>query len=486
MMLARLPYRVQIPLGLALAVVIAASMVTVVSARISANAVRQDTLATVDRAAALLSDQARPLLAADDTWQIFALLRSTAALLPGAASGQARAALLDSAGRVFAASVPSRIPTGRTWLGQEVAGAHLPAAQTLGQREVLERKGGAITLIDPVRSEDGQVLGFVYIEVDAPVFAPRWASLAQPALIGAGLAVALLVPIGWWLGRSMTAPVARIAHTIARIGHADLSRLSAELPRTPDPELGRISEAVAGWIGEMQVREEAEARALAAERMAAVGRMTAAVAHEINNPLAGLLTAAQTLRVHGESEEARTRTLDLLERGLNQIRATVAALLPQARIEDRALDPGDVDDVAQLVAPAAARYQVRLATEVEVESALRVPSAVVRQVMLNLLLNAVKAAGDQGCVHARLEADAEVVRVIVRNGGKRLSSAALEARIVAEGTNDPRGFGLWVCREIATQYAGGFASDEACADGTQLVFWMPNRERQEEAAADRG
>ena len=53
-MLAKLPYRVQIPLGLSVAVVIAALLVTVVSARISARVARQDTLATVDRAVALL------------------------------------------------------------------------------------------------------------------------------------------------------------------------------------------------------------------------------------------------------------------------------------------------------------------------------------------------------------------------------------------------------------------------------------------------
>ena len=78
-MLNRLPYRIQIPLGLSVAVVIAALLVTVVSARISARTARQDTLATVDRAVVLLAAQSRPLLAADDTWRVFALLRNTAA-----------------------------------------------------------------------------------------------------------------------------------------------------------------------------------------------------------------------------------------------------------------------------------------------------------------------------------------------------------------------------------------------------------------------
>ena len=360
MMLGQLPYRVQIPLGLSMAVLLAALLVTVVAARIGARAAVAETMATVDRAAVLLGAQSRPLLAADDTWRVYALLRNTTALLPGAAAGHSRAAILDSDGRVFAGSDPADLETGQSMLGQIRRGKQLPSAREANQRVHLQAEDGSIKLIEPIRSEDGQVLGFTFIEVDAPVFAPDWAALSQPSLIGAGLAVALLVPGGWWVGRRMTQPVTRVVQVIERIGHVDAAQLRREVPRTQDPELDRISAAVEQLIGEMQVRREAEQRALSAERMAAVGRMTAAVAHEINNPLAGLMTAAQTLRVHGAAESTRLRTLDLLERGLAQIRSTVAALLPQARIEDRAMEIGDLDDVVTLAMPAAARRQTQL------------------------------------------------------------------------------------------------------------------------------
>jgi two-component system NtrC family sensor kinase len=288
--------------------------------------------------------------------------------------------------------------------------------------------------------------------------------------------VALLAPAGWWIGRRMTQPVARVAQVIERIGRDDPDTLLHAEPRTGDPELGRIGAAVEQLIGEMQVRKRAEARALSAERMAAVGRMTAAVAHEINNPLGGLLTATQTMRVHGAAEETRLRALDLLQRGLHQIRSTVAALLPQARIEDRPLEAGDLDDIVTLVRSGGARDRAVVETDVRLDAPLRVPSAVMRQVMLNLLLNAAKAAGEGGAVHAALEADDRAVRFAVRNGGERLTREALERIVAAEGGNDPRGFGLWVCRQVATQYGGGFDLDDGEASCTRLVFWIPNRE----------
>ncbi|MCI4429790.1 MAG: HAMP domain-containing histidine kinase, partial [Burkholderiales bacterium] len=392
-MLSRLPYRVQIPLGLSLAVVLAALLVTAVAVQTFARTARTDTLTTVDRAAQLLGAQALPLLAADDTWRVFALLRNTAAFLPGAATGQARAAVLDTDGRVFASSAPQLLKTAQPLLGHSISGQSWPAANGVTKRLRIDRSDGGIALVEPLRSEDGQVLGFTYIEVDAPVFATDWGALTQPALIGIGIAAFLLVPAGWWIGRRMTAPVATMAQVIERIGRADALELRRQLPQTKDPELGRISAAVDQLISELQVRQQAERRALSAERMAAVGRITAAVAHEINNPLAGLLTASQTLNLHGASEETRKRTLGLLQRGLHQIQTTVAALLPQARIEGRALEIDDFADVVTLAHPDVSHRNVRLTTHVEAESALRAPSGVMRQVMLNMLLNAVAAAG---------------------------------------------------------------------------------------------
>lgn len=479
-MFGRLPYRVQIPLGLSLAVLIAAILVTGITARVSAQNARQAILSLLDRAVVLVIAQVRPMMVADDTWRVFALLRDTAELVPGATAGQARLAILDAEGRVFAASDPVQLATGRTLLGKPWRDQPTPDPAAVTQRHQIYRGDGSVVMVDPIRSEDGQTLGFVLTEVDAAVFAPDWPSLAQTALLAIALAVALLVPVGWWVGQRMTRPVERLVAVIERIGKDDPSQLRGAVPATTDPELSRIGDAVNQLMGELEQRKLAEDRALSAERLAAVGRMTAAVAHEINNPLAGLLTATQTLRLHGRSDHIRTRTIDLLDRGLQQIRTTVAALLPQARMEDRPLEPGDLEDIVTLVRVSAGKLDVDIRFGMDVESALRVPSAPLRQVMLNLLLNAMKAAGEKGVVSARLAADETEVTFCVTNNGPPLSAEKFRTTLAAESGRDPRGFGLWVCQELASHLGGRFELDEMQTDQTRLVFQVPNREAPEE------
>lgn len=478
-MLPRLPYRIQIPLGLAVAVTVSVLLMSVVTAQISARTARQESVATLQRVMDLLVAQGRPLLVAEDTWHAFDLLRNTAALLPNADKGYTRAAILDADGRFLAGSDPQRLPTGEQALGVSVNGRTLPRAKELQSARTISSGDGSLTVLQPIRSEDEKVIGFVLAEVDAKAFAPDWAALATPALIGAALAVLVLVPLGWVTGRRMARPVAEMAHCIAQIGRVDLIELQELVPQASDPELSRIAGSVRRLLAEMSARQANEQRALAAERLAAIGRITAAVAHEINNPLAGLLTATRTLRLHGEAPDTRARTVDLLERGLDQIHTITAALLPQARVEDRCLNPHDLDDVITLARATASLHSVTIASELELESDLHVPSSMLRQVMLNLLLNAIKAAGENGQVFALLCSDAQRVRFTVTNTGYLMSGDELRQRLRAEDGNDPHGFGLWICQEFAVRYGGGFAAMESCDVPppfcTCLSFWLPNR-----------
>lgn len=474
-------------MGLALAVTLSVLLVSVVAAQISARSARLEIIGTVQRVVDLLVAQGKQLVEQDDTWRAFTLLRNTAALLPQTDKGQSRAALLDAHGRFLAGSDPDRLPTGEQALGVLINGRLLPTASDAIKPSTLTARDGAMMLVEPIRSDDEQIIGFVYAEVDAAAFAPDWAALSTPALLGAALAIALLVPLGWLLGRRMALPIAHTAECIAQIGHTDAAELQLLLPQVEDPELNRIAGAVRQLLVEMSARQANEQRALSAERLAAIGRITAAVAHEINNPLAGLFTVTDTLRLRGDVTEIRVRSLDLIERGLHQIRTMTAALLPQAKVEDRCMTMDDFEDVITLARAPASLHFVSVTSEAQIQAELRVPSTVFRQVMLNLLLNAIKAAGHGGQVHARLMVSETTVSVEVLNTGVHLSQDDLLQRLNTEDHNDPHGFGLWICQEFAVGFGGGFAASDPStmpdAYATGLYFWIPNQFRYDQTTA---
>jgi signal transduction histidine kinase len=96
--------------------------------------------------------------------------------------------------------------------------------------------------------------------------------------------------------------------------------------------------------------------------------------------------------------------------------------------------------------------------------------------MLNLLINAIKAAGQNGQIFSCLIADKDKVIFSVSNTGTSLNAEKFKSILDAESGANPHGFGLWVCQELANHYGGGFYLDDIADNKTRLVFWVPNRE----------
>ena len=109
-----------------------------------------------------------------------------------------------------------------------------------------------------------------------------------------------------------------------------------------------------------------------------------------------MLNAISTLKRHGKPDPVTQKTVSLLERGLSQIRDTVAALLVETKVKSRPLTPrpgrrphpGDPGG-------AQARHATRLVWS-SCRTPLALPSTLVRQLLINLLLNAIAAAGPAG------------------------------------------------------------------------------------------
>jgi signal transduction histidine kinase len=200
---------------------------------------------------------------------------------------------------------------------------------------------------------------------------------------------------------------------------------------------------------------------LQSERLAAVGRLAAGMAHEINNPLGGMLTALDTLKCHGDLDSRTLKTVALIERGLTQIRDTVGALLVEARMKSRDLLPQDIEDVRTLVAPQAHKKTLRLDWVNGLDRSAAVPATLVRQILINLTLNAIAAAAENGHVACEIGLESGALHLAVTNDGKLLSVEQMEHLFepfspLSEGGH---GLGLWVTYQIVQQLGGRITAE---------------------------
>ena len=157
------------------------------------------------------------------------------------------------------------------------------------------------------------------------------------------------------------------------------------------------------------------------------------------------------------------KTLSLLERGLKQIGDSVSALLVEARPESRALTPQDIDDVHTLVKPDAQKRAIRLHWSNNLQGAFTLPSTPVRQVLINLSLNAVQAAPDGGTVTCGIDQEQDCLHIRVDNEGADIPSEQLNRLFEPFVHHNPSGsgLGLWVTYQIVQQLHGDIAVKSA-------------------------
>jgi two-component system NtrC family sensor kinase len=214
-----------------------------------------------------------------------------------------------------------------------------------------------------------------------------------------GLALVAVVLTGlliWWLSRRLISrPVEALAAGTRRVAAGDLTTTIPVAGRHELGELGRAFNAMTARLS------EAQRQLTQADKLASVGRLAAGVAHEINNPLTGVLSYASFLVERAPADSELRADLEVIVRETKRCREIVRGLLDFARQTPPRRQPTDLNDVARrAVAVVLNQLQLgRVALTLDLADDLPPVNAdanQMQQVLVNLLLNAADAIGERG------------------------------------------------------------------------------------------
>ncbi len=236
-----------------------------------------------------------------------------------------------------------------------------------------------------------------------------------------------------------------------------------------------------GLLSERHARAEAALRRR--DRLAAMGELASGVAHEIRNPLNAIAMSVKRLRtefrppdeVAAEHAE-RDELLEILDNQTRRIDGTVQQFLDYARPRPLAVRPADVDALLAEVGEATRALAESRGVVLEVEAAAAATAALdpdqIRQVLDNLLRNAIEATPSGGRVALAARRDGAGVVITVSDTGAGIEPDHLPRIFDLYFTTKPdgTGIGLAVTHQIVVAHGGALDVESRPGEGTRMIL----------------
>ena len=250
-------------------------------------------------------------------------------------------------------------------------------------------------------------------------------------------------------------------------------RLEQEIKRYAEELEMRVDERTAELI-------ETHKRLVTQERIAALGRAAAQVAHEVKNPLAGLLLYSMHLKSKaGNFSEGEAYLVDKIVETINHLISRVEQILGFARPVNLTLHSGNlnpiINDILELLRPQLTANKVEVRLSIGEAAYAMIDESSMRGALMNLILNAIEAMPHGGALSITVDQTDETVRIEIVDTGSGISEEESKKIFEPFYTTKEQGLGLGMpySKKIIDQHGGTISLDSQPGEGTTISIALP-------------
>ena len=366
-----------------------------------------------------------------------------------------------------------------------------------------------ITAYEPIRNYSAQVIGILYVGLlEKPYRATR--NNVVLAFFGVALAGFILIVLASNLiTKSMMSPLQQMVNAMKRITAGDLNQ---EVRTEAKDELGylassfntmlesiRIMKAeLEGWAKtlEHKVKErtdelaEMQSKMAQAEKLASLGKLAAGVAHEINNPLGGILTCSSLVLEDLPEDDPGRPDLEEIVKQATRCRGIVKGLLEFARQAETKVSLINLNKVLEetlgILERQALFININTVRRLDpyLPHVLADPSQM-QQVFMNVIVNAAEAMMEEGMLtlDSWASPDRNTVYVKISDTGCGIPEESInnifDPFYTTKQTGRGTGLGLSVAYGIVERHGGRLWAESKVGDGTSFTISIPSKSREE-------
>ncbi|MBI3995405.1 MAG: HAMP domain-containing protein [Nitrospirae bacterium] len=295
------------------------------------------------------------------------------------------------------------------------------------------------------------------------------------------LAVSGIVSLIW--SQRLTRPIERLFQATREVAKG---QFDVAVQVNSRDEIGQLAGSFNQMASELKAREEALKQAQAAliqsEKMAAFGQLGAGIAHEVKNPLAGILGYAQLAMRKVEKEGPTYKHLEIIEKETRRCKTIIENLLKFARQEKAEFSALDLNHVAE-DSVAIVDHQLtinKVAIEKRLETVPRIMGNAnqLQQVIMNLMINAQQAmepSGGKVSIATRVADDQVEIRVSDTGPGisPEIQAKIFEPFFTTKPAGKGTGLGLSVTYGIIRDHNGRIRVESEPGQGATFIMSFP-------------